>query len=595
MTSHIVVDSHSHIFNAEDLPIDGFIKKLSPAPRLITSVISIPLDRLAAWVAPGSSEADYLLEMLAGAAGRESPASDPERGTQLVSDAEVDRLLLDAFRGAADPLRLEAAATFEDALALELESVPLHEVYELEAWLREWGDPDLEAELVDGSAEEGLFDAVTWAYTRGKSLRRAVGRYVSALRLITRHRHLVAADLAQTYPEVTLFVPALVDFTYTARDRPATPVPEQIAIHSLVSKLSVVGGIPGAEHVRIHPFVGFCPYREVEASELKHWDADRGHPNRYVPFADPTHASSADLYDPRQRFDPARAKPLDEVGPDWYSHRLRIDHVERSLDLVRYAIEQGGFAGVKIYPPAGFMPLGNVVRFGERRGQRLDAALRSLYAYCVAMDVPILTHAAHSNGFDDDYEELASPVGWELALAEFNELRVCFGHFGHMHGINEQHSEAGPFSWPSQFVSLIDRYPNVFADVGNSKVAISPKYRNRFLPMLHGLLGGSGTTDRVHAKRRKRVMFGTDYWMNTLAPAHAGFFSAFDDLVRDEFDDDLRTWFMGENALRFLGLRDDEGERTQTRAWSRLDEFYAGHNQPGKHDRPAWLTLSDPE
>ncbi|MDT0353914.1 hypothetical protein [Pseudonocardia charpentierae] len=57
--SRVIVDCHchSHIFNAEDLPTDGFIKRQSPLPALLTGVLSLPLDRLSAWAAPGSKEA----------------------------------------------------------------------------------------------------------------------------------------------------------------------------------------------------------------------------------------------------------------------------------------------------------------------------------------------------------------------------------------------------------------------------------------------------------------------------------------------------------------------------------------------------------
>jgi len=48
----VVVDCHSHVFNAEDLPIDVFVKRRSPAPALLTGILSLPLDRLSAWAAP---------------------------------------------------------------------------------------------------------------------------------------------------------------------------------------------------------------------------------------------------------------------------------------------------------------------------------------------------------------------------------------------------------------------------------------------------------------------------------------------------------------------------------------------------------------
>ena len=211
----------------------------------------------------------------------------------------------------------------------------------------------------------------------------------------------------------------------------------QISLHSLVAKLSVVGGIPGAEDVRVHPFVAFCPYREVEQSEMARWDVSGGGPNPYIPYGDLVAQDPQDRFTPTLPFDRARARRLHEPTGPWRTATLDLREVTRSLDLVRHAIELGGFTGVKLYPPSGFLPLGNVFRFGERTGAPLDAALRALYRYCQDIGVPILTHASHSNGFDKGYDDLASPSGWAQVLEEYGRLRLCFGHFGHLYGVAE--------------------------------------------------------------------------------------------------------------------------------------------------------------
>ena len=55
----------------------------------------------------------------------------------------------------------------------------------------------------------------------------------------------------------------------------------------------------------MHPFVAFCPYREVESSELSRWDASQGQANPYVPYADPLARDPRDVFSPALRFDPA--------------------------------------------------------------------------------------------------------------------------------------------------------------------------------------------------------------------------------------------------------------------------------------------------
>jgi hypothetical protein len=276
MPSPTVVDCHSHIFNAEDLPIDGFIRRMSPVPSLLTGVLSLPLDRLTAWAAPGSAETSNLVGLLCAAVGLESVGDGvvAETDLELVSDEELDRRLVELWPLAEPvvPSGLEAIEpTVEEVLARRIAEAPPEQVEQLESWLREWGDPELE-EAVAGElgGEEGIGDL----FARAAAIRRAVKRFVAALRLVTRHRYRIAAELARTYPDVALFVPALVDFSYTTSDDPATSIPEQIAIHSLVAKLSVVGGIPGAANV--HPMVGFCPHREIAESELARWNVDTG-------------------------------------------------------------------------------------------------------------------------------------------------------------------------------------------------------------------------------------------------------------------------------------------------------------------------------
>ena len=65
---------------------------------------------------------------------------------------------------------------------------------------------------------------------------------------------------------------------------------------------------PAVEDVRVHPFVAFCPYREVESSELARWDVSQGQPNPYVPYADPVARDPRDVFSPALRFDPG-ARP----------------------------------------------------------------------------------------------------------------------------------------------------------------------------------------------------------------------------------------------------------------------------------------------
>lgn len=584
MPSPIVVDCHSHIFNAEDLPIDGFIKRMSPVPSLLTGVLSLPLDRLTQWAAPGSGEIATILALLDPEGALEGapviPGGRAEAG-ELLSDADLDSRLMRLLPSSAPAVAagapvLEAAGmTVDEVIAQALATATPEQLEELAAWEAESG-------TVDGAVETGpILEGIGDLFGRAARLRLAAKRFIDALQLVGRHRYRIAGEIAATYSGVQLFVPALVDFSFMARDKPSTTVQEQVAIHSLVSKLAVIGKIPNASHVRIHPMVGFCPYRETQASELATWDIDAGTPNNYVPYADLTRVTPEDRYTPGITYVAARARKLNEPSGSWRSSRLDLSGVTRSLDIVRHAVELGGFAGVKLYPPSGFLPIGNVSRFGERVGGRLDAALRALYAYCVAEDVPILTHAARSNGFDDGFDDLASPTGWQNVLDDYPSLRICFGHFGHLQGIGDDFGKPTLTSWPMRFMDLVDTHEHVYADVGNSRYVYDNEYRGHYNTLLGVLLGSGPAVDDVHRKRRRRLMFGSDYWMNTMNPDHGGFLTAFSDGMKALVGTEAMGWFMGANALRWLGITNDLDESfIGNRNRQRLIAFYDTNTLP---------------
>lgn len=574
-----IVDVHTHVFNAEDLPIDGFVRQLSPAPGFVTAIVSKPLDALAQWRAPGGKEKGVLLRLLSDGGALEeleAPHEIAEEVTEdevreLMRDACADRGLLPSAEGLesaeAEPIDLET-------LGRAIQRLPADERAELERWAAE------QEALVEEGVEEDLelFDPIAGL---ARSIAGHVKRYVGALRLMMRHRFKIVGRLATTYPDVQLYVPTLVDFTVPAADAPSTRVHEQIEIHSLLGKLSIIGGIPGAPQTRVHPFVAFDPYREVQETALRDWNLDTCGANPYRPY------NAEDPYHRELTYDPGRAPVLRPPEGPWATTALDLSQVRGALNLVRHAIELGGFVGVKLYPPAGFLPLGNVYRFVDGLGARLDAALRALYAYCEAMQVPILAHANDSNEFEEGYGRFAGPEGWELVLRQFPTLRICFGHFGHLTGVDaENPGEPAPDSWPWRFVELIDRYPNVYADVGNSRFPVDENYRKRFVSMLDAMLVREGSPE-VQRERSRRIMYGSDWWMNTMSPKHKTYLKSFQDHFGDHFSQELLRDFMGKNALRYLGFNGpDDRPDFRNRNRRRLEAFYA------EHETPPWLPQS---
>jgi len=360
--------------------------------------------------------------------------------------------------------------------------------------------------------------------------------------LIANTRRKIANSIANQYCQVELFTPALVDFGYWIKrykvgevyDADLSPA-QQIEEHAKIITAAKKGELE-RKNVSFHPFVAFNPWRHV---------AENRGDGRTI------------------------------------------------LKSVQEAVESKGFIGVKLYPPSGFVPLGNAYLHdlkGEH-GRNLDAALEELYEWCTDKDVPILTHASMGNSFFKDSSWRASPWGWRHALEKHNDLRVCFGHFGHMQGIDGKTAPVNCLAWAEGFLELMKTYPNVYGDVSNSLAGFKDRnvretYQSQFLFWLCGRLSKDEKKVLAH-----RLLYGSDWWMGVISGDDAGFFDQIADMVKTSMGEYTKSakefppdfWFR--NSLRFLGIIGDDGKvRTNERSTGyRLREYYKDAT------RPRWL------
>jgi predicted TIM-barrel fold metal-dependent hydrolase len=401
----------------------------------------------------------------------------------------------------------------------------------------------------------GLLDSESTALPPGTE--QTLERLLEVFDLVARPRYEVAARLATLYETVDLFTPALVDYEYWSADAPETPLIDQIRVHGRLAELAA-GGKLGRKEARFHPLVPFDPLREVRARI----EADQA--QRYVPFRDEREFS------PNMVFDASKAPKV---------AALENEPGLGALDLVRIAVEGHGFVGVKVYPPVGFLPIGNDCWSFHRDsglGAKLDRALHALYAYCQALDVPILTHGSPGNGYAVGYNDLASPVGWARVLRQYPGLRLDLGHLGHLTGVDHERGFSACESWMRQSAWVMANHPNVYADMANSRLVFDGEYGKRFVPVLQAMFARYPVT-------RDRVMYGSDFWLNHLDPGTAHSVDAFSETCDSQFTDvpGLREKVMGANALRFLGFGDAPANQNRTR----LRAYYGRINAAA----PSWL------
>jgi predicted TIM-barrel fold metal-dependent hydrolase len=424
------------------------------------------------------------------------------------------------------------------------------ELRELEALIAE-GTPIHAGEPPQLSSELTELTAELTSKAPVLAASRSAGMLADTLALIVRPRREIAAALIETYAQIDLFTPAMVDYAYWSSDVAESPLGDQLALHSALSRASM-RGLLGRPEARLHPFAPFNPLRELRElalsdapgeSLLGSWQADAR-----APYA-------------------CDAAPLPSLP------------TRGALGPLRFAIENLGFVGAKVYPPTGFLPLGNAGwshHQATQLGEPLDRALLALYAYCEAEEVPLLTHANDSNGYNLGYGLLTDPDVWEPVLARFPRLRLNLGHFGALTGDDAERGSEACELWLRKIASLMQRYPNVYADTGASLVPVEEAHQKRYLSLLQKVYAD-------YPRVAKRLMYGSDYWLNALEPNSERFVDTFSALYRAHFPE-LHTDFFGTNALRFLGFVDDQGQKSaHNRNRARLTAWY------GTLPRPAWL------
>jgi hypothetical protein len=226
-TRSLVVDVHCHTFNADDVPVRGFLRHVVFENRRGADALAQLIDAVVQRAAPGYRAEKAILDRLLGRSGFESvyafaEAVSPPLTTPESLEEEVDATLVE-LQGSHPALLARLEAEVGD------------------------GAPGIErAALLPGPS--GVRRAIRWATLFTKS-RLELTRYALSL-----------------YGQrVALFTPLLVDLDFGVGDVAEVSTREQVELHEKISRLSMLGLLDSPSAAHVHPFVSFDPRRELRA------------------------------------------------------------------------------------------------------------------------------------------------------------------------------------------------------------------------------------------------------------------------------------------------------------------------------------------
>ncbi|NGO52957.1 amidohydrolase family protein [Allomesorhizobium camelthorni] len=257
-----------------------------------------------------------------------------------------------------------------------------------------------------------------------------------------------------------------------------------------------------------------------------------------------------------------------------FDPRREVQEPGTSLALVKRAILEHGFVGVKLYPPMGFQA-------SDNKGP-IETALRRLYDWCKDADVPIMAHAENSIGAGCGYGKKANPVFWRRLLStnDYDNMRINLAHFGGFDEVmrpgevasSQSSCEEDKFSGPS-WESIIgktidsDKRSNLFADLSYFSELVSPEVTETYRKEIRRQLG---KWIRQYDRNAAHLMFGTDWSMMALETNYNNYIPRISEqLTLADVGPDQQQNIFWKNAARYLGLARRGQSRDRLAAYCR--------------------------
>jgi hypothetical protein len=419
-----VSDAHAHFFNASDLPVRNFLRHVIAAeqfpglPEIALAIADLAgamakqlsLSARTEWQRLGPAAAlagddDVSAAQFGKAAAQYQQSQINKRSANADAAPQPETNLADSHLALAKLLDVVDMPDAPTADADKSASRAVRIDAERYSALVESAEGDIKRGLESAAVApvcgiESEIDARTiirWVFLMCQSRRSHVRKYGAVIRA----PGLAVRDAANL----------LVDYDQWLSETPLPRSSHADQVRFWTRYADVTAANPDA--IRLHSFAGYCPLKHVEERLARATETTLDRMKRWV-------AAGA-------------------AGDAGATHRI---------------------AGFKIYPPMSFRPDSNAAlrlpkdraavairkRWQRKKwnidtlGRRLDDALDEFFRFCAEGDVPIIAHAATSNGSMSGAAAMADPAYWvnrakQVARYGHHPIRVALGHFD-MGGLN---------------------------------------------------------------------------------------------------------------------------------------------------------------
>ncbi|MCG8635122.1 MAG: amidohydrolase [Desulfobacterales bacterium] len=274
-----------------------------------------------------------------------------------------------------------------------------------------------------------------------------------------------------------------------------------------------------------------------------------------------------------------------QVFPFFHFHPER----EGVVSLMKQAVEEQGFVGIKIYPAMGFYPDPADPRHTD---EKVRKNLVALYGYIREMAgkgiiLPITTHAQYSATQAVDLEmhetrEFTDIANWKRVVRDY-DLKINFGHYGGMDFLRDpndpKHERAREFS-----LACREHIQGLMRELNNGKKRVFADC-SAHSPMDDNSEAYIRQVDLDLRDEKLLLMYGTDLPVVTVNTLNNDYIRAYDSGITGEKAKD--RFFMS-NALAFL-FEDGKIPRLRT---DFLKQAYGGNGvgpDPADVSKVSWV------